>query len=608
MCGINGLLRLSPAAPALDPAELARSRDAMAARGPDGCGAWIDPQGEAALGSRRLRILDLTAAGDQPIASLDGRYRIVYNGEIYNFRALRRELLAAGVPLRSHSDTEVLVELYARQQLAMLSRLRGMYALAIWDIQARELLLARDPLGIKPLYYSRQGDMLRFASQVKALVAGGAISPQVDAAGLVGFLVWGAVPEPFTLRRDVRALPAGHFLLAGDGRVVGPRPIPGLAEGSAATAGAVGATAIGALEDSVRAHLESDVPVAIFLSAGLDSALVAALACRHLEAPPATFTLTFDRFAGTPHDEGPLAAAVARTLGTDHRERRIADADLAALWPRAMAAMDQPSIDGFNTFLVSQVAAEAGFKVALSGLGGDELFGSYPSFRDVPRWARAAAAGRRLPGLSRLWPRLARRLFPARPKLPALLAARGLAAAYVLRRGLYLPAELPALLGEELANEGLAAYSPVLDAGLHLGYDAHGRPDPWLAVHRMESALYMRNQLLRDADWASMAHSLELRVPLVDAWLERRLAAHRFEPARSHGKAELVRRAAPELPSELFGRKKSGFSIPLLAALESRAGRAGTSGPARSAGFDSRVLALRVLAESGVELAARAAR
>jgi asparagine synthase (glutamine-hydrolysing) len=591
MCGINGILRLSDGAPPIDREELLRTRDAMAARGPDGAGAWTSSDGRMALASRRLAILDLSEAGAQPMASADGRFHIVINGEIYNFRELRRELEGQGVPFRSHSDTEVVLALYARQGAAMLGRLRGMYGLAIWDDRDKSLLLARDPLGIKPLYLAMDGGCLRFASQVKALEVGGAISREVDPAGLAGFLLWGSVPEPLTLRRAVRALPAGHYLLIQNGAAGKPQPqervdLPAM-------------TPEQAVEDSVTAHLVSDVPVAVFLSAGLDSGLIAALACRHLPEPPATFTLSFDVLAGTARDEAPLAAEVARSLGTRHVERRVGRADFPGLWRDTLAAMDQPSIDGFNTFMVSRAAHEAGLKVVLSGLGGDEVFGSYPSFADVPRLMKTACRTARIPGLAAAWPALARLAAPGRPKLAGLLRyGRTLPGAYFLRRGLFLPEELPAVMGRDAAAAGLAAYDPVADAARALA-DSNGHaPDAWAAVHELETARYMRNQLLRDADWASMASSVELRVPFVDAWLRRHLAAHGFEPARGQGKAELVRRAAPELPAALFARPKAGFYIPVMEWLQP----AGAGAPL---GDQSRRLALRVLEELGVELKRR---
>jgi len=596
MCGINGILRLDDAAPPVDSDELRTTRDAMTSRGPDGEGLWVAAGGDIGLGHRRLAIIDLSDAGLQPMSRAEGRYRITFNGEIYNYRELREELARDGAPFHTESDTEVILALYEREGPAMLDRLRGMYALALWDAGERRLLLARDPYGIKPLYYSERAGFLRFASQVKALEAGGAIPQDVDSGGLVGFLLWGSVPEPHTIRSAVRALPAGHHLVVQHGTV--GRPLAHYRFEDPPSAG--GDDPVTAVRDSVRAHLVADVPVGIFLSAGMDSALIAANAARLQAEPPTTLTLTFDEYAGTPMDEGPLAAEVARELGTRHVEHRVKRDDFLDVWSQATAVMDQPSIDGFNTYVISRYAREAGFKVVLSGLGGDELFGGYPSFQEVGRWMRATRVMRRVPGLRTLWPALAA-LRPHQPKLGGMLEHAGsIPGAYFVRRGLFLPQDLPRLLGPELAREGLAAYDAVADADKFLGL--RDRPgahdvDGWGAVHVMESTQYMRNQLLRDVDWASMAHSLELRVPLVDARLRDSFAGGGFEPARRGGKAALVRRAVPELPAALWGRPKSGFSIPVMEWLDDEI----RIDSAR--GLASRSLALRVLEAFDLPLA-----
>ncbi|HXV76598.1 MAG TPA: asparagine synthase (glutamine-hydrolyzing) [Candidatus Polarisedimenticolaceae bacterium] len=597
MCGINGILRLDARAAPVDREELLTTRDRMAARGPDGSGLWIADDRTIGLGHRRLAIIDLSDAGLQPMATRDGRYRIVFNGEIYNYRELRAELLAAGARFESHSDTEVVLESFARRGVDSFSGLRGMYALAIWDAAERRLVLARDPYGIKPLYYSVSGTHLRFASQLKALEAGGAIGSDVDPAGLAGFLLWGSVPEPFTLRREVRCLPAGHYLVAADGRAGAPQPHARLA---CASRDDDGSAAVDALEDSVRAHLVADVPVAVFLSSGLDSSLLAALARRAADDPPTTLTLKFDAYVGSQRDEAPLAAEVARVLGTRHVERFVKREDFLDLWPAALHAMDQPSVDGFNTYVVSQAAHREGFKVVLSGVGGDELLGGYRSFPEVPRWSRWAAALDRLPGVRRVWPAAAG-VRPSTPKLAGLIEyGTTLPGAYFVRRALYLPEELGALIGAGTAADGLAAYDPVADAGKYLGpLPDH---DGWQAVHLMESSQYMRNQLLRDSDWASMAHSLELRVPLVDARLQQSFAAADFRPARDGGKAAAIRAAAPELPASLWSRPKTGFSIPVMEWLDERID------PSTAPGLASRALALRVLEAFGVELAERVGR
>lgn len=593
MCGINGLLRLTPDAAPIDVHELRTMRDAQAARGPDGAGEWCSPDGWLGLGHRRLAIIDLSAAAAQPMHTPDGRFTLAFNGEIYNHAELRAELRAEGVALRTQSDSEVLLELLARHGARAFERLEGMYACALWDARERRLLLARDPFGIKPLYFARHRDTLLFASQARTLEASLARAGDartLDPAGLAGFLIWGAIPEPFTLHRAIRALPAGHVLEVRDGVLAPAWRHTDLARRAAASEGDLGQ----ALAASVRSHLVSDRPVGVFLSAGLDSALVLALVRRAQSSPPCTFTLAFDSFRGTPLDEAPLAAEVARRLGATHVERRLGPQALEAAWPEALAAMDLPSIDGFNVYLVSRCAREAGLAVALSGLGGDELLGGYPSFRDVPTWTRWATRMARLPGAGLLWPRLARGLAPRRPKLAGLVHhGTTFAGAYLLRRALFLPEELGALLGPERARDALAAYDAEAQAQSVLADDGElgARPeaDAWAAVQRLESSLYMRQQLLRDADWASMAHGLELRVPLVNPRLAQAAAQQRRNAAWAD-KAALVRSLCPELPEGLWRRAKTGFMVPNVGAQEAPWGLA------------ARARARLVLRHFGVEL------
>ncbi|MBP9826078.1 MAG: asparagine synthase (glutamine-hydrolyzing) [Thermoanaerobaculia bacterium] len=602
MCGISGIYRRTPSAPAPDRDELARIHAALAPRGPDGEGVWASPDGRLLLAHRRLSILDLSPAGAQPMSSADGRFTIVFNGEIYNFRDLAAELAGQGVPLRSRSDTEVLLELWRREGLRALARLRGMFALAIWDGLTSELVLARDPYGIKPLYYSLEGGQLRFASQARALEAGGGLSLEVDPAAVAGLLSWGAVPEPLSLRKSIRALPAGHWAkVTGDGSFV-LETVPRIALDPAP------ADAAAALAASVRAHLVSDVPVGIFLSAGLDSALVAALAVRGAGGqgePLTALTLTWAEARGTVADEEPLARATAAALGLRHVVREIDGGEVRSLMPKILDAMDLPSIDGFNTWLVARLAREEGLKVALSGLGGDELFGGYSSFRDVPLWRSLATRLRRLPGLAAAWPGLARRLAPETPKLASVLRyGASFAGAYALRRAVFLPHEVDQLLERAgLGDPGVRPYDAPFDSWLQmreavLGDPTHLLRDPWRTVHLLESSLYLRHQLLRDSDWAGMAHGVEIRTPLVDSWLRAEMGSLNFEPARSKGKAAVVKEAAPELPEEVFSRPKSGFQMPIADWLENDAKR---RRPSR-VGAQSRRLALLVLEAFGVAI------
>jgi asparagine synthase (glutamine-hydrolysing) len=559
----------------------------MRPRGPDAEGMWSS---EGVLfGHRRLAIQDLDVRANQPMVSADGRYAIVFNGEIYNFRELRRDLEAGGAVFRTSSDTEVLLTMFARERDRMLPRLRGMFAFAIWDTRDRELFLARDPYGIKPLYYSRTSDGWIFASQVKALLASGLVSHAREPAGLVGFYLWGCIPEPWTLVRDVFALPAGHWLRT---RVDG---VPELAcwhdiraswqgEGVEAASPDVREIVRSAVVDSVQAHLVSDVPVSVFLSAGIDSGSITGLAAQ-LRASVEAITVGFEEFAGGPNDETAMARAVANHYGLPHHVRVISRAEFEGDIPRILEAMDQPSVDGVNTWFASKAAAERGYKVVLSGVGGDELFCGYSTFRQVPRMAAMGEALAAIPGARGLLriPCTAFARLRSRPKLAGVPDFMGsLEGAYFLRRSLYLPSELPELVGTELAREGLARL-----AGAPPGMARAGARDELAAVALLESTHYLRNQLLRDSDWASMAHSLELRTPLVDAQLARTLGIHTSSFGQNAGKRMLARCPDKPLPDMVLRRRKTGFSLPMAQWLSQsqRANEHAVPGPRYLAGI-----------------------
>lgn len=535
----------------------------MHTRGPDAEGLWTSAG--IVLGHRRLAILDLGARANQPMVSTDGRYTIVFNGEIYNFRELRRELEAEGVAFRTTSDTEVLLALFAREGERMLPRLRGMFAFAIWDTQTRELFLARDPYGIKPLYYTRTKDGLLFASQVKALLASGLVSKERELAGLAGFYLWGSVPEPWTLFRDVFALPAGHWLRVRAGVPESPVCWHEIrqhwrGQGKQPSAQELQEHVRQAVTDSVRAHLVADVPVSVFLSGGIDSAALAGLASG-LGAQVEGITIGFDEFADQHEDEVPMAAAIAAHYGLPHFVRRVSSTEFEQDIPRILDAMDQPSIDGVNTWFASKAAAERGYKVVLSGVGGDELFCGYSSFRQIPRTAALGRAIAAIPGARTLLGApcayLAKRR--SQPKFAGVPAFMGsLEGAYFLNRSLFLPEELPALMGADMAREGLACLG-----GSPPGMTQADARDGAAAVGLLESTHYLRNQLLRDSDWASMGHSLELRTPLVDAALLETLGPYVSGFAGGAGKAMLARSPGKPLPESIINRPKTGFSLPM---------------------------------------------
>src|SRR5215470_1107827 len=408
MCGINGIFAYHPCAGIPTNTELLATREAMRARGPDGAGAWWSGDRRCGLGHRRLAILDLSERALQPMASGDGRYVVTFNGEIYNYPSLRKELEAEGVVFRSTSDTEVLLHLFARDGATMVHRLRGMYAFAIWDSIARRLFLARDPYGIKPLYTANDGWTFRFASQVKALLGGGQVSRDLDPAGVVGFHLFGSVPEPFTLYRDIRSLPAGHTQWVDADGPREPKAFFNLAEVLAKGAAHPVSSAevcervrAGVL-DSVRAHLLADVEVGIFLSAGIDSGALLGTMRNAGQHEIRAITLAFEEFRGTLEDEAPLAALVCKQYGARHIVRHLREQEFVEDLPAIFEAMDQPSIDGVNAWFVSKAAREAGLKVAISGLGGDELLGGYPSFSDVPHWRHRFGPFAMIPGLGAL--------------------------------------------------------------------------------------------------------------------------------------------------------------------------------------------------------------
>jgi len=570
MCGINGIFAYHSAASAPREAELLATRDAMRARGPDGYGAWWSKDKRCGLGHRRLSILDLSDRAAQPMTSDDGRLAVTFNGEIYNYPELRAELEATGIHFRTTSDTEALLHLYARHGEHLVHRLRGMFAFAIWDGERRSLFLARDPYGIKPLYTANDGWTFRFASQVKALLAGGGASKAPEPAGIVGFHLFGNVPEPFTLYREIRSLPAGHTQWIDEAGPREPEQFSSLARVLAAGAQSpapkaeFATTLREAVRESVNAHLLADVEVGVFLSAGVDSGAILGVMRDCGQPDIRALTLQFDEFRGSTEDEAPLAALVANRYGARHVVRRVGQEEFRRDLDAILAAMDQPSIDGVNTWFVAKAAKEAGLKVALSGLGGDELLAGYPSFTELPRWKRRYGLFARVPGLGSASRLLIRTLAPnfsrRQPKALGMLQHAGSwAGTYLLRRGLYLPWELSGILDPELAHEGLRRLRPLAAIAEQLV------PDPGSDAGRvcaLESANYMRNQLLRDADWAGMAHGVEIRVPLVDVQLVKSLAPLIAGLIPGAGKAALSRAPLLPLPDEVTLRAKTGFGVP----------------------------------------------
>jgi asparagine synthase (glutamine-hydrolysing) len=566
MCGIAGAFHFAPDDQPIDQSIIARMNELQRRRGPDGTGLWASDDRRVVLGHRRLAIIDPSPAGAQPMADSTGRWVITYNGEIYNYKQLRSELEHLGCRFLTDSDTEVLINIVARWGETGLLKLRGMYAFALWDRLQQELWLVRDPYGIKPLYVMERQGTVWFASQARALANGTGGGGKINPAGVTGFFLWGYVPEPFCWWDDIHPLQAGHVQRYRIGRMASRsveyasvqdayinHPMPALR----------GTELRQLMLDSVRHHLVSDVPVGLFLSAGIDSTVLATMATE-LGVRLHTVTLAFDEYIKTPDDEAPHAENVAKLLRTDHATVRINRDEFQELLHDFFGCMDQPSTDGLNTYLVSRAAARQGLKVALSGLGGDELFGGYPSFQQIPRLRHW---GQYIPASKTFGPMVAkgiRAIAPAglSPKLARVFSYSGdVAHAYVLRRALYLEEDLDEVLDEKTLSEGLHELATVASVARTAERLAASDATDYAQVAALESCWYMRNQLLRDADWASMAHGLEVRVPYADLTLLARLGPAIGSTAPPT-KRDLANCSELTLAA-LIQRPKTGFTTPV---------------------------------------------
>lgn len=555
MCGIGGIVDRSTVGAPTVGVRCERMAIAMVHRGPDDFGAFYDQDHGVGLVHRRLSIIDLTEAGHQPMATKDGRYTIVFNGEIYNYEKLRKDLQAQGERFVGRSDTEVLLRLYQREGIDCLDRIEGMFAFAVWDRISRSLRLVRGPFGIKPLYYWQHGDRLAFASEIRALLEADLGPRELSIEGALGYFMHGSLQEPETLIKGVKLLPAGSWLewKAGELQVQNDW-IPSFPSQRIIDKNQAVRVTSQALEESVERHFVSDVPVGIFLSGGLDSTALLALAKRLGKKEIHTFCISFDE---SDYNEGEVAKRTAAHFGAVHHEWRLTSAEAKVLLEEFKDSIDQPSVDGFNTFCVSRFASQRGLKVVLSGLGGDEVFGSYPSFSLVPRmqsWHRRLAMPffREVFGSALQWAptytslaRFGRFLETDGSRLDAYHAVRSIYseddAMDLVKR---YTGEIPS---EESRSELEVDRMPQLGCADQVTY--------------FEMTRYMLNQLLRDSDVMSMANGLELRVPFVDRQLFQTLASIAPEIRISANK-ELLMEAVPEIPDWVRNQLKRGFAFP----------------------------------------------
>lgn len=576
MCGICGIVGMESAAES--ERALRRMTAAIVHRGPDEDGYLIAPPAapQVALGMRRLSIIDLSG-GQQPILNEAGDVAVIQNGEIYNFLQLRAELESAGHQFRTRSDTEVIVHAYEQWGDACAEHLRGMFVLAILDMRGGDaskakVLLARDRLGIKPLYYAMVDGALLFASEVRALLASGCVPRKLSTGGLDSYLLFGSVCEPMTMVEGVFSLPPGHRMSMsafaggqrnapepywnfGDAAAHKPQNLPSTMESAATRLRPL-------LEEAVAGHLLADVPVGVFLSSGLDSTAIVALASS-AQSGLHTFTVIFPE---QEFSEAEFARATARRFGTHHEELLLSGAEMMDHLDDAVAALDQPSMDGINTFFVSWAVRRAGLKVALSGLGGDEVFGGYSTFSAAPRAAKLAAIGRKFPSAMRraTAPAVGRAGAgggDAGKKLAALWRnSEALPHPYFFTRTLFTPDHAASLRGRAMRP---ADDAPWLSWMTESARQASGL-DSFAGISCLEMRSYMVNTLLRDADSVSMAHSLEVRVPLLDHLLVEFVAQLPLAAKLRTGtnKALLVEALRDVLPEKIMGQCKRTFTFP----------------------------------------------
>ncbi len=570
MCGIAGIINnKSLQGEILDLNKCVLNMcDSMNSRGPDNYGNWLRDDGLVAFGHRRLAIIDLDERANQPMHTNDNRYVIIFNGEIYNFNELRETLQDDGYVFKTYSDTEVILALYSLEGEKMLSKLQGMFSIAIWDNLLETLFLARDPYGIKPLYIARSKHCWLFASQVKALIASGVVSKERDIEGQLSFWLLGSVSDPLTWFKDISALPAGSWAkITSDQIFDGPHQFFDIGNSwrkklKIQSEKDINLEVSSLLLKSVKRHLVADVPVAVFLSGGIDSAALAGLMVECGASNLVGITITYDEFQGTLKDEAPVAANIAEYYGIKHHVKRVTKDEFFQDLPLILKNMDQPTIDGINTWYASKAVSELGLKVVVSGVGGDELFLGYNSFKQLPILVKIMKIISKIPGgiiiANKIADFYAVRSVNSRWRY-APLWLKNISTAWLLRRSIYSPDELSGLMGDK-AEEIIKDFSA---EGMLTKMVGTIEGSTELDLAQIESMTYLRNQLLRDSDWASMSHSIELRTPLVDAKLLKQLSPH-FPIFRNFPKKSLLANSPlRSLPKSIQERRKTGFGIPV---------------------------------------------
>ncbi|MEK7624341.1 MAG: asparagine synthase (glutamine-hydrolyzing) [Patescibacteria group bacterium] len=575
MCGISGIF-FTKGKQGESKEAVERMNQFQGQRGPDDEGIFTDARKGVFLGHRRLAILDLSKAGRQPMcykrqaSSVKQQdLCISYNGEIYNFLELKKDLEKKGYKFKTKTDTEVILVLYAEYGEKSFSMLRGMFALGLWDGKNQKIFLVKDRYGVKPLYYYGDNEKLVFASTVKAITESRLVSVQKNPDAFIGFLLFGSVPLPMTTVKNVLAVPAGHYLVReADGRQKLVQYYEPMEFFNIMTSDVInidnnfGTSDIqkivsrtrALLEDSLRCHLISDAPLGVFLSGGLDSSALAALAAKSLENRRLkTLSIVFDE---KEFSEEHYSDLVAKKIGSEHRKIKITKQDFFNSFDEVFEAMDQPTIDGVNTFFIAKAAKEAGLKTVLSGLGSDEIFCGYSSFKKAELLRKIQNLPKFLkPSLDLM------SLVGGRYQKLNYLKNNDILSFYLAIRGLFMPQEAAKILNVNL-NEVSNFLSQILITQLS-NYPV-AKLCPVDLLSGLELKFYLQNQLLKDTDFMSMRHSVEVRVPFLDHRLVEYASglSPELKLNKAINKPLLVEATRGLLPEEIFNRKKMGFTFP----------------------------------------------
>ena len=555
MCGIAGIVGEN-ASTHRD--ALHRMVSSLAQRGPDAEGFYQAPSGLCLLGHRRLSILDLSQHAAQPMVSPDKRFALCYNGECYNYAELREQLRKAGKNIHSTGDTEVLFQMLVQEGKSCLPKLNAMFAFGFWDEEHRQLFLARDRFGQKPLYFSKKGNLLIFASELRAILASGLVERKLNSRALLSYLSYGSVHGPDTIVKDISLLPAGNFL---EWESIGEIKKTSFWEPPRQKQDCPQEELRNRFSKAVDRHLVSDVPVGLFLSGGIDSSAIVAAAARMTNEQVHTLSVVFPDLPQ--YSEHEHAKRIAKITGTNHIEIPINEQIMLELLPQCLDAMDQPTADGFNTFVVSKATREAGVKVVLSGLGGDELFGGYPSFKDVPRLLKIKnTLGQTEKPVSAILRRIGQKTTKISKLSSVLAASKDLLTVYMIRRQVFNNYQIDGILASATFKNSFIRIP--LELEVYLRNLIRDR-DIYDAIGLLELHSYMGQTLLRDSDIMGMAHGLEIRMPFLDK--EFSDCALELPPGvripNKFPKAWFVGAMGDWLPLENVRRKKQGFEMPI---------------------------------------------